>query len=167
MKFFALLTFAAASVLAQPKPTLTPADYGKWETLGAGTLSADGKWLAHEVRRTNADNELRVALTAGGGKTHVLAYCSAAAFSADSHWLACTSGVSEAEQDRARKASRPVQNKLQILDLLTGNTTTVDDVQAFAFSGDLPYLAFRKYNPAAAGAARGATPTATAGGGRG
>ena len=46
------LLVLAACALAQPKPTLTPADYGKWETLGAGTLSPDGKWLAYEIRRT-------------------------------------------------------------------------------------------------------------------
>ena len=82
-----LLVFAACA-LAQPKPTLTPADYGKWETLGAGTLSPDGKWLAYEIRRSGGNNELRVAATGApsgpGGKTHVLAFCSGAAFSSDS-----------------------------------------------------------------------------------
>src|ERR1019366_4472015 len=149
-----LLAFAACA-LAQPKPTLAPADYGKWETLGAGTLSPDGKWLAHEIRRSNGDNELRVASTAGTGKTHVLANCAGAAFSSDSRWLACEAGVSEAEQERARKATRTLQNKLNLLDLTSGAITVVDDVQALAFSGEGPYLAFRKYNPAGAGAARG------------
>ena len=36
-----------------------------------------------------------------GGKTHVVAFCSAAAFSSDSHWLACSATVSEADQDKA------------------------------------------------------------------
>ena len=153
---------------AQPKPTLTPADYGKWETLGTGTLSPDGKWLAHEIRRTNGDNELRVASTSGAGKTHVLANCTGAAFSSDSRWLGCEAGVSEAEQERARKATRTLQNKLNLLDLTSGAITAVDDVQALAFSGDGPYLAFRKYNAAAAGAARGGAAAAPAsGGGRG
>src|ERR1700688_1294207 len=38
-----VLFVAGACALAQPKPTLTPADYGKFETLGAGALSPDGK----------------------------------------------------------------------------------------------------------------------------
>src|ERR1700689_5567140 len=83
---FLLLAAVGQLASAQSKATLTPADYGKWETLGQATLSADGKWLAHDIRRTDGNNELRVASTAGtaGGKTHVIAFCSGAAFSADS-----------------------------------------------------------------------------------
>ena len=167
-----ILVAFAACALAQPKPkpTLTPADYGKWETLGAATLSPDGKWLAYEIRRTGGDNELRVAATGApsgpGGKTHVLAFCSAAAFSADSRWLACSATVSEAEQDRARKAGRPAQDKLNVLDLGSGEITKVDDVQSLAFSGVGPYLAFRKYPPAGAGRVGAGTAPAV-GGGRG
>src|SRR5262249_32529951 len=122
MKSIVLLALAATvcpHLSAQSKPTLTPADYGKWETLGNGTLSPAGKWLAHEIRRTDGNNELRVSPPAGG-KTHVIAFCSGAAFSADSQWLACETTVSEAEQDRLRKARRPIQNKLSVLELGSG-----------------------------------------------
>jgi dipeptidyl aminopeptidase/acylaminoacyl peptidase len=142
---FALLALGAAA-LAQTKPTLLPADYGKWETLGAGSLSPDGKWLAYEIRRTSGDGELRIAPVAGG-KTQVVAFCSAAAFSSDSRWLACSATVSEAEQDKLRKAHKPIQTKLTTIELAAGAATTVDDVQSFAFAGDGPYLTFRKYAP--------------------
>lgn len=108
-----LLFAAAACLYAQPKPTLTPADYGRWETPGQATLSQDGKWMAYDIRRTNRNDELRVSPTAGG-KTHTIAFCAQPAFSADSHWLACESTVSEAEQDKLQKAHKPVQNKLQL-----------------------------------------------------
>ena len=78
-----LLLALAPLAFAQTKPTLMPADYGKWESLGAGTLSPDGKWVAYDIRRTSGDGELRIAPVAGG-KTEVVAFCSAAAFSADS-----------------------------------------------------------------------------------
>ena len=84
----ALLALAAAA-FAQTKPTLLPADYGKWETLGASNLSPDGKWMAYEIRRTSGDGELRITPVAGG-KAQVVAFCSGAAFSSDSHWLACS-----------------------------------------------------------------------------
>src|SRR5581483_2653723 len=170
LRVSAALLLLAASAPAQPKPTVTPADYGKFEALGTGTLSADGKWLAYEIRRSNGENELRVSATSGAGKPHVLAMCANAAFSADSRWLACEASNSEADQQRNTRAGRPNQNKLQILDLSSGTTTTVDDIQSLAFSGEGPYLAFRKYPPAAnagagAGAGRGAA--AAGGGGRG
>jgi dipeptidyl aminopeptidase/acylaminoacyl peptidase len=164
----ALLALALPA-LAQTKPTLLPADYGKWETLGAGSLSPNGYWLAYEIRRTSGDGELRVAPVAGG-KTQTVAFCSNAAFSADSRWLACSATVSEVEQDKLRKARKPIQTKLSVVDLDGGAVTTVDDVQSFAFSGIGPYLAFRKYPPAAApsaGAGAGNTPVTGGGGGRG
>ncbi len=173
LRKFLCISFLAVSTpigLAQSKPTLTPADYGKWETLGQSTISPDGKWLAYEIRRTNGNNELRVATTAGtaAGKPHVIAFCSGAAFSIDSRWLACEATVSESEQDRLRKARKPVQNKLFVLDLANGTPVTIDDVQSFAFSGEGEYLAFRRYGPAREGAASAeATAAGRGGGGRG
>ena len=163
-----LLAFAVSfvnCVVAQPKPTVTPADYGKWETLGAGTLSPDGKWLAYEIRRSSGDGELRVAPIAGG-KTHVVAFCSGAAFSFDSRWLACSATVSEAEQEKLRKAHKPVQNKLAVLELASGAITTVDDIQSLAFAGEAPYLACRKYPPAPPAGSGNAGGNAAGGGGR-
>ena len=146
LRVFALAASLAFAAPAQLKPTLKPADYGRWETLGPAALSPDGKWLAHEIRRTDKNDELRVG-PAGGGKTHVLAFCSNPAFSADSRWLACEATVSEAEQDKLKKAKKPVQNKMAVLELATGAVTTVDDVQSLAFSGDAAFLAFRRYPP--------------------
>src|SRR5260370_21795451 len=86
-----VLPLAASFAVAAPaqlKPTLKPADYGRGETLGPAALSPDGKWLAHEIRRTDKNDELRVG-PAGDGKTHALAFCSSPAFSADSRCLAC------------------------------------------------------------------------------
>src|SRR5271157_4816948 len=114
-----LVIASAACLFAQPKPTLTPADYGKWETPGQATLSPDGKWAAYDIRRTDRNDELRVSPTAGG-KTYTIAFCSQPAFSADSRWLGCEATVSEAEQDKLQKARKTVQNKLQLLDLTTG-----------------------------------------------
>ena len=167
MRTFALLFLTwVASAAAQTKPAIKAADFGKWETLGQVVLSPDGKWLACPIRRTDGTYELRVSPTAGG-KTHTIAFCSAAAFSAGSRWLACEATVSEAEQDRLRKARRPVQNKLAVLDLAGGAVTTIDDVQSFAFSGDAEYLAFRRYPPSRDGAAQAATPAPAGRGGRG
>jgi len=160
------LLLAIAPCVAQTKPTLTPADYGKWETLGAGTLSPDGKWLAYEVRRTNGNGELRIVATSGDAK-HKIDYCTGAAFSADSRWLGCLAGASEDQQASNTRARRPNQNKLSLMDLSNGSVTVVDEVQAFAFAGDGSFIAFRKYAPAAPAAANNAPAAPAAGGGRG
>jgi dienelactone hydrolase len=159
MKYCTLFLVAFAS-FAQPKPAVTPADFGKWETLGAPVLSHDGKWLAASVRRNNGTAELRVYAIAGGApKTAVSG--SEPAFSSDSRWVAYAVGYSEAEEDKLKKARKPLQNKLGIMDLTTGTTSTIDDVIGFSFSDQGAWLAFRRYPPS-----RGESDTA-AGGGRG
>src|SRR5690348_1942017 len=54
-----LTTPLAAQSHLPAKPTLTSADYAKWETLGAGALSPDGRWVAYDFRRANGTTELR------------------------------------------------------------------------------------------------------------
>ena len=127
-----LLALALALPLAaQPKP-ITPADYGKWETLGNGVLSPDGKWLAYPIRRADGTFELRVTPTSGG-KTVTANLGENPAFSADSRWLAYSVGVSEADAEKA-PANRKPQNKLGLMELATGKTSSVDDITQFAFS---------------------------------
>ena len=86
------------------------------------------------------------------------------AFSADSRWLAYGIGQSEAEQDKLRSEQKPVQNKMGLLNLATGETTTIDAIESFTFSPDGAYLAIRPYGPETAGVGGGA---ASGGGARG
>ena len=141
-----LLMIAAALGSAQPKPAITPADYGKWETMGQTPLSPDGKWLAAVVRRTNGTSELRIHPTAGG-KAYIAQSGNDPSFSANSRWVAYAIGYTEAEEDKLKKAKKPVQLKLGIMDLTTGAAVTIDDVATFAFSDQEGYLAFRRYAP--------------------
>ena len=181
---FALAGFViACSLTAQTKLPPTPAEYGQWETLvegggggggrgggGVSGLSPDGKWLAYEINRQNGNEELRVTNIAAA-TTKTIAFGAQHAFSADSHWLATSTGYSEAQADRMRRDGTPVQNKLALLNLATGEQTTIDGIQSFAFSPAGTWLAMRHYPPEAAGAAgaggRGAAGGRGGGGGRG
>src|SRR5437667_2180236 len=128
MHKLALLFLAwVAAGSAQPKPAITPADYGKWEALGATVLSPDGKWLAAPIRRSNGTSELRVHPTSGGA-AKVAAFGGAPEFSSDSRWVAYAVGMSDADEEKLKKAKKPVQSKLGIMDLNTGATSSVDDV---------------------------------------
>jgi dienelactone hydrolase len=164
-----LLPFAViVSITAQtPKQPPAPADYGQWETLvtpqrfgGAspegGGLSPDGKWLAYGITRSNGNNELRVANIADSS-VKTTAFGTQPVFSSDSKWVAFSIGYSEAQQDKMRKDKKPVENKLGLLNLATGQQTVVDAIVSFAFSPDGTWLAMRKYPPEKAG---GAAPSA-------
>ncbi len=162
---------------AQTKPVPGFADYGKWETLGfaggggrgggGSGLSNDGKWLAYAINRTNRENELRL-VNLGTNAVTTEKFGAGLVFSDDTKWAAWSVGYSEAEQERMRTQQRPIQNRLAIMNLSTGDKSTVDAIQSFAFSADGRFLLMRRYAPAAPGAA-GAAPAGAgrAGGGRG
>jgi dienelactone hydrolase len=154
-----LLTPAfAKATAAQAGPPLappSPADFGQWERLTAagerGGLSPDGRWLAYGITRTNGDNELRVTSVAGGG-TKTIAFGAQPAFSSDARWVAVSVGYSEAQQDKMRKDKKPVRRKLTLVNLSSGEMSTVDAIESFAFSPDGTQLLMRHYAPERAGA---------------
>jgi dipeptidyl aminopeptidase/acylaminoacyl peptidase len=155
---------------AQTKAPATFADFGKWETLapaGArGGFSPDGRFVAYAINRSNRDNELVVANLADGTKK-VAPFGIQPAFSADSKWIAYAIAQSEAEQEKLKADQKPVRNKMGLLNLATGETTTIDAIESFTFSPDGAHLAIRPYGPEPAGGGSGGTATAGGGGGRG
>jgi dipeptidyl aminopeptidase/acylaminoacyl peptidase len=139
-----LLASVPASAVAQSRPTVRPADYARWESLAAGTLSPNGQWLAYGVNRVNEENELRL----GGvmrDTTVAILYATAPAFTGDSRWLAYAIGVSPAERDKLTKDRKPIRSSLGVRNLTTGATEVVKDVSQFRFSGDGKFIAMRRY----------------------
>jgi dienelactone hydrolase len=144
-----VLTFSV-SLHAQTKAPVPPTDYGKWESLATprefGGLSPDGKWLAYGINRSNRENELRVTNVADGS-TKTAAFASQPVFSSDSRWVAYAIGYSESQEEKLRKDKKPVQRKMGLLNLSTGEQIVVDDIESFAFSPTGAYLAMRRYAP--------------------
>jgi dipeptidyl aminopeptidase/acylaminoacyl peptidase len=133
----------------QTRSPVTPADYGKFETLVAqarGGLSPDGRWLAYGINRSNRENELRVASVASG-ETKTIAFGSQTAFSADSRWAAYAIGYSESQEEKLRQQKKPLRRKLGTLKLATGEMTTVEGIEAFAFNASGTHLAMKRYAP--------------------
>jgi dipeptidyl aminopeptidase/acylaminoacyl peptidase len=149
MRSWRLVVFfsAVAMLIGQQKPAVTPAAFGKWETLGAGDLSPDGKWLAYSIRRVSTDEELRIASLTGARKDIMAAFGRRPVFSDDSRFLAYAIGISESEQDKLKKAKKPVEDKLGILNLATGETVAIEKISGFAFSKGGRFLAMRQYPP--------------------
>jgi hypothetical protein len=151
-----LVLFLGLAIIgtAQPKSRLTPADYGQWETLGATSLSPDGKWLAYSVNRSNRNNELRIVGIANGagGEPKVVAFGAQPVFSSDARWVAYSIGYSEAQEEKLRKDRKPIHRKLGLLNLANGEQTVVDGIESFSFSANGVYLAMRRYVPERAGA---------------
>ncbi len=138
-------TAAAQERSAAPAP-VTPADYGKWESLGPATLSPDGRWLAHAVGRVDEEDELRIRGLARD-TTLVVKYGASPAFSGDSRWLAYAIRPSPAERERLQSERKPVRNRAGIVNLATLEIVELGDVASFQFSGDGRYLTLRGYPP--------------------
>lgn len=148
---------AGDAAFAQDRPTLTPGDYGRWETLAGGAqLSPDGRWLAHQLNRVNEANELRIQSTAadtaalrtaGRSPLHIVPFGTGAAFSSDSRWAAYLIGVSAAEREKAVEAKRPIRTRLGLVDLVAGTTIVIERIASFQFSADGHYLALRGFPP--------------------
>ena len=104
------------------------------------------RWLAYGINRSNRDNELRVASVASG-ETKIVAFGSQATFSADSQWVAYAIGYSEAQEEKLRQQKKPIHRKLGTLKLASGEMTTVDGIEAFAFNASGTHLAMKRYAP--------------------
>jgi dipeptidyl aminopeptidase/acylaminoacyl peptidase len=150
---------AASTVGAQTRPAITRADYGQWESLSPSGLAPDGTWTGYLISRGNRTTELRL-VRLGDRLTKAIPSGSALSFAPGSRWAAASIGYSEAEQEKMRASRQPIQNKLALVNLSSGEMTTVDGVASFTFSRDGRYLAMRRYAP---GAAPGAPPAAPAG----
>lgn len=168
-RFVAVLGITAVALgydgAAQQQPVAGPADWGQWESISSqsrGGLSPDGKWIVYGINRSNRNNELRVTALANG-TTKVAEFGSQPAFSSDSKWLAYGIGYSEAQEEKLRQQKKPIQRKLGILELASGDSTTVDAVDSFAFNAAGTHLAMRRYPPERQPAGEAAAPAEDAG----
>ena len=151
---------------AQTKKPATFGDFGQWETLARadayGGLSPDGRWLVFGINRSDRNNELRIMKLADGA-TKIAAFGTRPVFSPDSKWIAYSIGMSEADQEKLRAEKKPVQNKLGLLNLMSGETKTFDDVESYSFSRDGGFLALSRYAAAPPAGSRGGNAGGSAG----
>jgi dipeptidyl aminopeptidase/acylaminoacyl peptidase len=139
-----LIAAVATTAAAQPKPVVTPKDYGKWELLGASRLSPRGDWVAFGVNRVDEENQLRLR---GGPRdtTIAIAYAQAPAFTPDGKWVVYTVTVSPKERERLTKEKKPIRNSVELRNLVTGKTIAVSDVSAWSVSPDGRFVALTRY----------------------
>ncbi|MCZ8202966.1 prolyl oligopeptidase family serine peptidase [Gemmatimonas sp.] len=161
----------AQSAPSAPRP-MTAADISAWKSLRGAALSNDGGWFAYIVAPNEGDAEVVVRQTTAGGKVHRFPIGEAPAaaggpggggsaglqLSADGKWAAMLVYPTAAEQKRLRSQRRPVQSKLRLVELATGQTREFERVRRFAFGGEAPLaMAMHQYGPdAPAGGAGGA-----------
>ena len=137
---------ASSTLLAQQPRSLRPDEYGRWEQLTTQRtpLSPDGRWIVYGIRRGDYSTELRVQ-PAEGGEAVTIPAGEQPAFSDDSRWLAYLIGFTEEQEAKLRKEKKPVRKQLGLLELATGQKTTIDGIESFALSPTGTHVAMRRY----------------------
>lgn len=134
-QLFLVALLLAGSALAKPQATsakrnLVPSDYGKWQVLLGSRISNDGHWLAYGVATVDGDETMTLKNcdtpdrweTQGGANPR---------FSADSKWCAYMMIPPRAVQEQLRAEKKPIEPKLGIRDLVSGEEKIIDRVGAF------------------------------------
>jgi len=153
---------------------LTPADLRAWKSIRTPAVSNDGKWFAYVLAPNEGDAMVVVRQTADGateqrfpigeppaaGPVNPFAgggpAAATLAISGDSKYVAFTVYPSQRDARRLRQQRRPVQNKVVLLNLATGQKTEFDRIRRFAFAGDKPQVIALYGYPAEAPAQGGA-----------
>jgi dipeptidyl aminopeptidase/acylaminoacyl peptidase len=183
-----LAVLSAGAVSGPPAAAKRPlelADILAWKNINTALVSTDGRWFACRLSPTDGDSEVVIRQTqgdkeykfgigdirgggaAGGAGAMAAIAVSSLAFSEDSKWVAFSVAPTKKEAAQLRRQRRPLQNKVALLNLATGNDMRFDKVRRFAFSGEkATWIALQKYGPEAPGGG-GAPAAAPAGGGGG
>ncbi|RYY31620.1 MAG: S9 family peptidase [Chitinophagaceae bacterium] len=140
--FFLAVSLALFCLSASAqKKDLTPADYGKWQSLNATALSPDGAWAAWRIT-VEQDNDTTYLTNRTTRQTYKLAFASLPDFSGDNNWVAYSIGLPYKEAEKLREQSKPVEsNKMGLLNLRTGKTQVFENIARYQFSRDGKFLA--------------------------
>lgn len=137
--------------LAQQKPPLKWKDVSKWQSIRpfSHALSPDGSWLSWTEGPTEGDLKLTIQHT--GDTTNyafpIGATATQASFSADAKFAAFLVSPNDSEAKAAKKANRPLFNKLLLVNLSDTSKRTFDKVKRFAFSEDSPSSLLVQFAP--------------------
>ncbi|MEZ5316161.1 MAG: prolyl oligopeptidase family serine peptidase [Vicinamibacterales bacterium] len=136
-----------------------------FRSMSVTSLSPDGRWVAYRLapiegdsevvlRETRGSREIRIPVGQGGG---------AVSFADGSAWASVIVAPTRREAQANTRARRPNQNNVVLVDLATGEKTTIAKIRRAVFGGtNGGWVALDRYGPDA-----GAGGGAAAGGGRG
>ncbi|MCK7535666.1 MAG: hypothetical protein MZV63_34090 [Marinilabiliales bacterium] len=126
------------------KPTIAPADYTKWQTLGSSVISDDGKWISWSIRMVEGDDSLFIK-NPTTGKVYAYPLSSGITFSSDSRWAYMRIGFSEKETEKMTEQKKPIRFKVRLLNLSDGTVTIYNNVESSYFTKDASHLIMSGY----------------------
>jgi len=131
------------AIAADGKKVLSFEDYPKWNRIVSTEISPDGTWMTYGYRPNDGDDTLHLRNLVSGDDQKV-ERAGNPEFSDNSDWVGYVVSLPKAEQEKLRKARRPITQKTEIRALKTGKTTTIDNASEFKFSADSRFAAIRR-----------------------
>jgi dipeptidyl aminopeptidase/acylaminoacyl peptidase len=177
LRLSAVLALAAALVALAPlgaqnaaKRAIALPDILSFRAMGITSLSPNGQWFSYRLSPLQGDSEVILKSTAGATEMKFPVGeggGGAVTFSADSQWAYLTTSPTRREAQANTRARRPNQNSIVIVNLVSGEKTTIAKIQRAVFAGEAGgWIALHRYapTPAAGAAPAGAPPAGRAGG---
>ncbi len=134
------VTCFLVTISTAQKKDLTPEDYGQWQTLATTGMSPNGEWIIYHIMVQEGNDTLFV-VNKNANKTYKLPFAVNPEFSGDNQWLAYRIGVPFKEAEKLRDQMKPLEYKLGILNLWTGKTEEIKNINRFGFSRNGKFIA--------------------------
>ncbi len=127
-------------ILAQGKKALTFEDMMKFKALQNPVISENGQWVAYAAQPDRGDGDARFKSVRTAAE-YVVERGSRPEISKDGRWGVCIVKPPALDMEKPAK-ERPKQG-LAIVELRTGKTIHIANVERFEFSGDSVWLAYK------------------------
>ena len=137
----------------EDKRALDHEDYAKWNAVGGQVLSNDGQWIAFAITPVDGDATLKIRQIKSG-KEYSIQRGARARFTDDSQFVIYTIAPDSEQVKKLQKEKRPSseipKSKLQILELASGKSVTVNAVSSFSLPDKgSEWVAFKLIEPEA------------------
>jgi dipeptidyl aminopeptidase/acylaminoacyl peptidase len=151
LSVFAALALTATLCAAELKPLSLP-DVLAWKRIQSPAASSDGQWFAYKLAPNDGDSTLVLKNVRDGKEQRFVTgeipridadpnappppASRDLTFSEDGKWLAFNIYPTAAEAKALKKAKKPLQTKVALIQLATGKKTEFEGIRNFAFSGE-------------------------------
>jgi len=125
------------------KKVLTIEDYQRWRRIISTSISDDGNWVTFAYQKLKTDDLLYIKNLIADKVTEI-PRGSRPQFSDDSKWLACFISLEFKEVEKLRQDKKPIPEKVQLMNLGTGEKFTWENAASFTFSKGSKFLAVKK-----------------------
>ncbi len=135
----------AMMVSAQTKKSMTVTDMMKFREIHHADISENGQWIVFTAKPDRGDGEV-IVQSVDKKRSYTIPRGSKPLFSRDAKWVAAEVLPEAIKMENADKKDKPKKG-LAILNTSSGEMTSFERVEKFAFSEDAQWIAWKYFEP--------------------